>query len=1215
MRKKITMLLASLFACVGVMKADVTKFYKPGERVATLTAGQQVMFYNTSLVVENDAVSQDRTGFLVDNGSSLELSKTKPAQNPVFSEKVGVWTVESVEDNNTYYKVSVKGSNGYVGIGGVTNNAAARDLYIHKWTEVAADKKAGVGSENAAGETVNSGNITASDNVWLVANGDPDNISTTWNGNINSFATWSTGHPYAMYSVVEAETTDLEALLATAKSDALTVLESFANLTISTAATAITEVNAVVLENNDLEAALNAIDAIVANCKKQIDGMSVKFTNCSNGDDRGGKYLGYDKGNNRAAAVASTGDDVIWTIKVQENGSFKLYNFVHNVYLGVPADPTPVIAAEADAPAFDFIVTGEDQVALATGDKMVHIANHSNYKVINYWSTTDKASLWTIAKTDDIVVSREQYVAAAAAKEALPYAIQQAYGLVTDAAKYTSNAPETQVAENSSYTNLLDNNYESYFHSSWSYAVGDHHYLQAEVSEEVESFYFYFKKRKQNENNRPTEIEILGSTDGEDYTIPVATISEGLPTTAGTIDYFSAKITATESVKYLRFVVKGTNNGASHQDDGGHPFFTFSEFYILPAVADVTNLINSYKAFASSSITSEDMATAATALISAETTLALANIKKEAAALLSANESNHAATPELGQYTTEAYDALNAAYEAADATQESLEAAIAAFKKSLNVPVYFITSKHNGYAAGSAILYNGSEWRWAAANKYNKQMWMTIPGYTEENVPAVDAYDAEGTSYAICDYLTGTKMRGKDVQIVKVADWEGAYNLQYNANAESTDAAQHAKDNGQLVNWKPGTSTDAQASVWGVEYIGNTYDLDKLTDEFFAAAADLAAINVPNFSFAAGVNNYDETTKPALDAAVANRIAVLGKLSTAEEIAAAKTQLEAAIAGVKMNMPENGKFYRVRCAGSGMKYLQSTLDETNAEDIRLQVLSSATSVNATFCYIDGALVSYTTGLYINAYRFNEVGVKSDVVFSEASNGKLGAYNITVDGRYIFGAQDNNKIDSGSGTPDNRDGYTWWLEEVTELPVTIGAAGYATFYAPVAVTLPAEVKANTLTDMGTYATLNEEDITVIPANNGVILTGAAGTYNLAISAEAGEDLENALKGTVAKTLVEKNEGDAYYMLVIKEGVAGLYNPVKGDDATKFYNAGFKAYWHLAGATQSATYRIGEETTGIDQLINNGEVVIYDLSGRRVEKMEKGIYIVNGKKVVK
>ena len=38
-------------------------------------------------------------------------------------------------------------------------------------------------------------------------------------------------------------------------------------------------------------------------------------------------------------------------------------------------------------------------------------------------------------------------------------------------------------------------------------------------------------------------------------------------------------------------------------------------------------------------------------------------------------------------------------------------------------------------------------------------------------------------------------------------------------------------------------------------------------------------------------------------------------------------------------------------------------------------------------------------------------------------------------------------------------------------------------------------------------------------------------------------------------------------------------------------------------------------GIDNINADAELVIYDLSGRRVEKMEKGIYIVNGKKVIK
>jgi hypothetical protein len=44
--------------------------------------------------------------------------------------------------------------------------------------------------------------------------------------------------------------------------------------------------------------------------------------------------------------------------------------------------------------------------------------------------------------------------------------------------------------------------------------------------------------------------------------------------------------------------------------------------------------------------------------------------------------------------------------------------------------------------------------------------------------------------------------------------------------------------------------------------------------------------------------------------------------------------------------------------------------------------------------------------------------------------------------------------------------------------------------------------------------------------------------------------------------------------------------------------------------------GEGTTGIeDAELTNDNVVIYDLAGRRVEKMEKGIYIVNGRKVIR
>ena len=101
-----------LLCFVGAVNAEVTKYYKPGERLSTLTEGQKVMFYNTSL-----PDGQDRTGFLVDNAGNFALNKQKPSAAPFFSEKVGVWTLENVTLTDGAYTVNVKGANGYVKVG------------------------------------------------------------------------------------------------------------------------------------------------------------------------------------------------------------------------------------------------------------------------------------------------------------------------------------------------------------------------------------------------------------------------------------------------------------------------------------------------------------------------------------------------------------------------------------------------------------------------------------------------------------------------------------------------------------------------------------------------------------------------------------------------------------------------------------------------------------------------------------------------------------------------------------------------------------------------------------------------------------------------------------------------------------------------------------------------------------------------------------------
>ncbi len=798
----------------------------------------------------------------------------------------------------------------------------------------------------------------------------------------------------------------------------------------------------------EVETAVKQMDQIIVNYKKLADGKDLKFTNHGS-DDRNGKYLGYDKPNTRAAAVASSGDDVIWTLKVQDNGSFKLYNFVHNVYLGVPADPTPVITAEKDAPAFDFIVTDNDKAALVTGGKMVHVANHTNFKLIQYYSISDGASLWTIAQAGDIVVTREQYDAAAAAKEALPYAIQKAYGLVTDAAKYTSNALQQNPAEGS-YANLLDNNYQSYFHTSWSAVIGADHYLQAEVSEEVKDFSFYFKKRHDTNNNRPTEIEILGSSDGSVFTT-IETISEGLPTDGSQIDYFSGTISA-KNIKYIRFVVKSTNSGdldnkysQENPKPEGHPFFHFSEFYTLPAINDVTNLFAAYNTFATLSITDDAMATTATALINAEATLALANIKKEAQAILTANADKYEENPVLGKYPTATYEALQNACDNGT-TEAEIRTAIDNFTKSLNKPVYIITSAWDaGYPGGSSIYFDGA-WKWKKANKFDRQMWMTIPGYTEANVPVVDKYDAAGTSYAICDYLTGTKMRGKDVQIVKVPSWEGAYSLQYNADGENLDAAQHAKDNGTLVNWKAALVNDRQASAWRVEYVGNTYDLDQLTDEYLSALSALEVavttnLNLRNAEEGEGLGQYKSDLDPMKEALLyggqtisLNFAALLTEINdnkiTLQQIQnCTKTLTETELS---INLPAEG-YYRIKGANNNVNpYAYYLTGKTNGDGGRIALQAEA-DASTVFHYKDGKLRAVQSGLYVGLnsanYTFQLYANNAPTMTFGASTHAAGAYTIRSD-RYLHYKVYNGEVELDR-CDQNDANDAWYLEAVAE----------------------------------------------------------------------------------------------------------------------------------------------------------------------------------------
>ena len=180
------------------------------------------------------------------------------------------------------------------------------------------------------------------------------------------------------------------------------------------------------------------------------------------------------------------------------------------------------------------------------------------------------------------------------------YGLQRYLGLVQDAGtgiegngQFICNYPAATSQESgNAYANLIDGNYETFFHSGYGNTIGSgNHYLQADLGKAVKSFRFYFKKRSQNNNNRPTKITIEGSNDKESWS-EVKVISSGFPTDAAVLDYFSEEITSTTAYQHYRFTVNSTSNSTV--------FFTFSEFYIFPGeytrVAETFDAVRAYRA-------------------------------------------------------------------------------------------------------------------------------------------------------------------------------------------------------------------------------------------------------------------------------------------------------------------------------------------------------------------------------------------------------------------------------------------------------------------------------------------------------------------------------------------------------------------------------------------------------------------------------------------
>ena len=215
--------------------------------------------------------------------------------------------------------------------------------------------------------------------------------------------------------------------------------------------------------------------------------------------------------------------------------------------------------------------------------------------------------------------------------------------------------------------------------------------------------------------------------------------------------------------------------------------------------------------------------------------------------------------------------------------------------------------------------------------------------------------------------------------------------------------------------------------------------------------------------------------------------------------------------------------------------------------------------------------------------------------------------------------------NGSYAANNCD---WTIEEVTWLPVKINETyRYSTFTSPLNLTQDnSRLKFYTGKMNNGYLELTQYT-QAIPAGTPFMIEYIKGSQvsqgssflQVAGSAPAFSGSTD-LVGTLEPIAKPTNQGTIYTLQPAWDENAADHNSASEVTFRQFNGSnirGFSAYLPVAAGTQVAGMRfITDEVTVIEGINADQQhkVEAYDLSGRRVQQAKKGLYIINGKKVI-
>ena len=172
------------------------------------------------------------------------------------------------------------------------------------------------------------------------------------------------------------------------------------------------------------------------------------------------------------------------------------------------------------------------------------------------------------------------------------------------------------------------------------------------------------------------------------------------------------------------------------------------------------------------------------------------------------------------------------------------------------------------------------------------------------------------------------------------------------------------------------------------------------------------------------------------------------------------------------------------------------------------------------------------------------------------------------------------------------------------------AGWGTLMLPFAATLPNDVKAYSCNAVD-GATLTLTEVDALAANMPYIIEG---TWNATLTDEAQSTATTHTVGLLTGTYVDYQTTGGEYVLQKQNNQVGFYQVgSEASDAKPFVRA-YHAYLTAPDNSVKA-FILGGGADAIKDIFDNvaaGEV--YDLGGRKVGQLQRGVNIVNGKKVI-